>query len=56
MKLKLTAEIAVMCMAVIILGTYEDWLRWPEGALMTAALTLLTSVSVMRRIAKKPTA
>ena len=56
MKLKLTAEIAVMCMAVIIVGTWEGWLRWPEGALMTAALTLLTSVEVVRRLSKKPAA
>lgn len=56
MKLKLTAEIAVMCMAVIILGTYEEWLKWPEGAWMTAVLTLLTSIQVIRRISKKTAA
>ena len=54
MRLQLVAEVAVMCLAVILLGTYEGWLKWPEGALMTAALTVASSIQILHKAVKKP--
>ena len=54
MRLQLVAEVAVMCLAVILLGTYEGWLKWPEGALMTAALTVAASIQILHKAVKKP--
>jgi TRAP-type C4-dicarboxylate transport system permease large subunit len=53
MKFRLMVEIALMCLAVIVLGTWQGWVKWPEGALMTAALCLVTSIGVLRRLRKQ---
>jgi len=55
MKIRLMVEIALVCVAVIILGSWQGWLKWPEGALMTAALCMVTSVGVLRRMRKQDT-
>jgi hypothetical protein len=55
MKLRLILEITLACAGVIILGSWQGWLKWPEGALMTAALCLVTSVGVLRRMRKQDT-
>jgi uncharacterized membrane protein YqjE len=55
MKFRLMVEIALMCLAVIVLGTWQGWVKWPEGALMTAALCLVTSIGVLRRLRKHDT-
>ncbi|MBI5687527.1 MAG: hypothetical protein HZC54_20845 [Verrucomicrobia bacterium] len=53
MKLRLMVEIALISLSVIVLGTWQGWLIWPEGALMTAALCLVTSIGVLRRLRKQ---
>jgi len=53
MNIRLMVEIALICLAVIVLGTWQEWLRWPEGALMTAALCLVTALGVLRRLRKQ---
>jgi hypothetical protein len=50
MKIKLTVEIALVFMAVVVLGTWQQWLKWPEGALISAALCVVTALVVLRRI------
>jgi len=50
MKIKLTVEIAVVFMAVVVVGTWQEWLRWPEGALICAALCVITALAVVRRM------
>jgi hypothetical protein len=50
MKIKLTVEIALVFMAVVVLGTWQQWLKWPEGALISAALCVVTALVVLRQI------
>ncbi|MBI5687528.1 MAG: hypothetical protein HZC54_20850 [Verrucomicrobia bacterium] len=50
MKIKLTVEIALVFMAVAVVGTWQGWLKWPEGALISAALCIITALVVVRRI------
>jgi len=50
MKIKLTVEIALVFMAVVVVGTWQGWLKWPEGALISAALCVVTALVVLRRI------
>ena len=50
MKIKLTVEIALVFMAVVLVGTWQGWLKWPEGALISAALCVITALAVVRRI------
>lgn len=56
MKIKLTVEIALVFMALVIVGTWQGWLKWPEGALISAALCVVTALVVVRRIAMPPKA
>ena len=53
MNLRLVVEIAFACLGVILLGTWQGWLVWPEGTLMTAALCLVTAIGVLRRMKKQ---
>lgn len=55
MKIKLTVEIALVFMAVVIVGTWQHWLSWPEGALICAALCVVTALAVVRRTDTGPT-
>ena len=55
MKVRLTIEIAIVSMAIIVLGTWQGWLKWPEGSLMAAVLCLVTALVVLRRTTKKQT-
>ncbi|MCX6907551.1 MAG: hypothetical protein NTY01_05855 [Verrucomicrobia bacterium] len=50
MKIKLTVEIAFVYLALVVLGSWQGWLKWPEGALISAALCIITAVVVVRRI------
>jgi hypothetical protein len=50
MKTKLTVEIALVFMALVVVGTWQEWLRWPEGALISAALCMITALCVIRRV------
>ena len=56
MKIKLAAEISVMCLAVIVFETWEGWLKWPEGGLMSAALAVVACIVILRNTAKPPKA
>ncbi|MFA6562163.1 MAG: hypothetical protein WCV00_09685 [Verrucomicrobiia bacterium] len=50
MKIKLTVEISLVFMAVAVVGTWQGWLKWPEGALISAALCVITALAVVRRM------
>ena len=40
----------VTCLILIFLGTWQRWLKWPEGALLTAALCVLTSLEIVHNL------
>ena len=53
MKIRLVTEITVITMLVIFVGVWQGWLKWPEGALMAAALSVVTAVMLLRRVRQK---
>lgn len=55
MKIKLVVEIALVFMALVVVGTYQGWLKWPEGALISAALCVVTALVVIRRMLSNQT-
>jgi CelD/BcsL family acetyltransferase involved in cellulose biosynthesis len=54
LRLKQSAEVTLACLLVVISGTWQGWLKWPEGTLIAAALCLVTSVGIVRKAPKTP--
>jgi len=54
LRLKQSAEVTLACLLVIVSGAWQGWLKWPEGVLIAAALCLLTSVRIVRKVPQAP--
>jgi len=50
LQMKQSLELTLVCLMLIFLGTWQRWLKWPEGALLTAALCVLTSLEIVHRL------
>ena len=50
MKMNLTVEIGLVIMAIVVMGTWEAWLTWPEAALISSALCVVAALVIVRRI------
>jgi CelD/BcsL family acetyltransferase involved in cellulose biosynthesis len=51
---KQTLIIVAVSLLIILLGIWEGWLKGPEGALLTAALSALTALKIVRQTATRP--
>ena len=49
-RMKQILEVISACLVIIFLGAWQGWLKWPEGALLTAVLCALTSLHIARRM------
>ena len=47
LRMKQSVEVTLACLIVVLSGTWEGWLKWPEGVLMTALLCLVTSLGML---------
>jgi len=54
LRMKQGVEVTLACMLVIISGTWQGWLKWPEGTLIDTALCLITSMGIVRKTLKSP--
>ncbi|MBI5687526.1 MAG: GNAT family N-acetyltransferase [Verrucomicrobia bacterium] len=54
LRMKQSVEVTLACLLVLISGTWQGWLKWPEGTLIAAALCLITSVGIVRKAPQKP--
>ncbi|MFA6563406.1 MAG: GNAT family N-acetyltransferase [Verrucomicrobiia bacterium] len=54
LRMKQSVEVTLACLLVLVSGTWQGWLKWPEGTLIAAALCLITSVGIVRKSPKTP--
>ncbi|MBI5395817.1 MAG: hypothetical protein HZA91_11010 [Verrucomicrobia bacterium] len=55
MKVRLVSEITVLCMAVVLVGTWQGWLDVPESALIAATMCLATALAMLLHSAWRKT-